>query len=154
MFVSSIMFDISCMLIVVYVCVLHSSIPYLIVQHIIHDHWSSFYFLSSWLKYRVLIVRHMIFDHHCLCLCIPELHTVSLLFGILSMIFLLYICVLEFNSVSWLFDISRMIIVLHVCVFQRHIPCPDVRHVVYDCRCSCLLHPEFHTESYCSTYHP
>ena len=55
------------MLIVVYVCVFQSSTPYLIVRHIINH-------------------------HHCLCLCLPELHTVSLFFDISMIILRMFVC--------------------------------------------------------------
>ena len=61
----SVMFDISSMLIVVYDCFLHSSIPYHIVRHIIHNYTSLF-------------------------LCFPELNTVCLLFDTRSMIIIVY----------------------------------------------------------------
>ena len=61
----SVMFDISSMLTVVYDCFLHSSIPYHIVRHIIHNRTSLF-------------------------LCFPELNIVSLLFNTCSMIIIVY----------------------------------------------------------------
>ena len=100
-------------------------------------------FVFSRVKYRVLTVRHMIYDRHCLWSCIPELHTMSLLFDISSMTFLFYVCVFQSsivcpycstfhlwspllmfissreNITSLMFDASSMIVAIHACVFQR-----------------------------------
>ena len=96
-------------------------------------------FVFSRVKYRVLIVRHMIYDHHCLWSCLPELHTMSLLFDISSMIFIFYVCVFQRsivcpycttfhlwspllmfmssrdNITSLMFDVSSIITAIHVC---------------------------------------
>ena len=100
-------------------------------------------FVFSRVKYRVLIVRHMIYDHHCLWSCPPELHSMSLLFDISSMTFFFYVCVFQISMVCpccstfnlWsplltfmcsgdymtylMFGVSSLVIAIHACVFQR-----------------------------------
>ena len=68
----------------------------------------------------------MIYDHHCLWLCLPELHTMSLFFDISSMTILFYVCVFQscIPCMSLLFDISSMTFLFYVCVFQSSIVCP------------------------------
>ena len=104
------------MIIMVYVCIFQSPMPFLIFLHIIDDlpvlclrlpEFNSVYLLSDMSsmiivvhacvfqdKFRVLNVRHITYDHY-LWLSLPEIHTMVLMF-----------------------DISSMVIVLHVCVFQ------------------------------------
>ena len=101
-------------------------------------------FVFSRVKYRVLIVRHLInYDHHCLWSCLPQLHTMSLFFDISSKTFIFYICVFQSsivcpycstfhlwspllmfmssrdNLTSLMFDASSMITAIYACVFQR-----------------------------------
>ena len=97
----------------------------------------------SRVKYHVLTARHMFYDHYCLWSCLPELHTIFLLFVISSMTFLFYVCVFQSSIVCpycstfhlWspllmfmfsrdnitflMFNVSSMIIAIHSCVFQR-----------------------------------
>ena len=94
----SVMFDISSMIILLHVCVFQSSIlcPYCLTCHLLLQ---LFMFASSRDKYRVLNVWHKIIDYHCSCLCLPELLTMSGLFDISSMIFLLYVSVFQSSIV-------------------------------------------------------
>ena len=71
-------------------------------------------------KYRVFIVRHIIYDYHCLCVS-SRVSYLVLLFDISSMTFLLYGCLPKFNSVL------------------------IVRHFICEHRCFCLCHPEINT---------
>ena len=129
-------------------------------------------FVFSRVKYRVLIVRHMIYDHHCLWSCLPELHTMFLLFDISSMTVLFYVCVFQSsivcpycstfhlwspllmfmssrdNITSLMFDVSSMIIAIHACVFRRSNKVSFiVRHITYDHYYLSLRVPEIYTMS-------
>ena len=72
----------------------------------------------------LLNVRHFIYEHRSSYLCLPEIHTMS-----------------------QLFDISSVIIVLHVCAFQRYVRSPYVRQFIHDHHSSCMCLPEIHTMS-------
>ena len=138
----------------------------------------------------------MIYDHHFLWSCLPEFHTISLLFDISSMTLIFYVCVFQSsivcpycptfnlwspllmfmssrdNITSLMFDVSSMIIAIHACVFQisdmvslmfdispmviilymlvctrdiYHVP--NVWHIIYDRRYSCMSLPDIQTVS-------
>ena len=74
--------------------------------------------------YPVLNVRHMIYDHHSSCLCIPDINTMSLMF-----------------------DIWSMIIILYVCVFRYKYLVHNAWHIIYDHRSSCFWLTEIKTVS-------
>ena len=96
----SLLFDISYMTILFYVCFFQSSIvcPYCSTFHL----WSPLLmFMSS------------------------RDNITSLMFDGSSMIIGIHACVFRRSyMVSLMFDISPMVIILHACVFQRFIPCP------------------------------
>ena len=92
----SLMFDISTMH--AHSCVPLHLPPFYAVPYCSTYHpWSSFFmFMFSRVKCHVLIVRHIIYHHnHCLCMCLPELHSVSLLFDVSSMNFIFYVYVFQ-----------------------------------------------------------
>ena len=120
----SVMFDISSMLVDIYVCVFHSSVPFLILRHFIYCHYfyvrvfqsiipcpscltyhlwpSLFMFVFSRVSYRVLVVWHIIYDLRFLCLCLPEFDSVSLLFYIsFIIIVVLCLCLAVINSSTY-----------------------------------------------------
>ena len=134
-----VMFDISSMLIVAYVCVFHSSILYLIVvlYHTNHPLSSFFMFVFYRVKYRALIVRHMIYGYHCLCLCLPESLSVSLLFAISSMIFIFCFCVLSSMVCPYclIYDLGSSLF-LSVSTRDKY-NFQNVWHIIYDHCYSC-----------------
>ena len=105
-------------------------------------------FVFSRVKYNVLIVRHMIYGHHCLCLCLPELHSVSLLLDISSMTFLSYVCVFQSLIVCpYLFDKSFISSLILFVSCRDKYNLLNVRHIIYDHCYSCLCIPKINTTS-------
>ena len=131
-----VMFDISSMLkllIVDYICIVHSSIQYTLLFDL-SSMIILLIFVFSRVKYRALIVRHMVYDHYCLCLCLPELHCSTYIYDISFYVWvfqslvvcpycshIIYdhrcLCPPEINIISSMFDISSTIVAIHLCVF-------------------------------------
>ena len=121
------LFDIS-MTFLLYVCVFQNSImcPYCLIFLL---SLSLFMIVSSRDKYHVLSIRHIIYNHHRLCLCPAKINTVPVMFGI-----------------------SSMIIVVCVYVFHNFVPYNIVRHIIHDPPSLCLCFPGLNIVPYCSTH--
>ena len=104
----------SSMTFLLYVCIFQNSLVFLYCStfRLYNFNISIIYFIYYLLsrdKYRVLSVRYIIYNHRQLCLWIPEI-----------------------NIVSVMYDISTIFIVVYVCVFHSSIPYLTVRHIIHD----------------------
>ena len=105
-------------------------------------------FVFSRNTFNVLNVWYLIHDHGSSCVCLPEIHTMSLMLNISSMIIvLLFVSSRDIHTVSLMFDISSVWVIVNVFVFQSSIPCPSVRHIIHDLCSSCFCLPDLNIVS-------
>ena len=92
--------------------------------HVPNDLWLLF-FMSVYSRYKYWVhnVWHIIYDYRSSYFWLTEITTVSLMStdDLWSSFFIL--CFTEINTVSLMFNIPSMIFVLHLCLFQTKIPC-------------------------------
>ena len=138
--VSIIFYKSSMLIVVLCLCQQFHIVPYCSTYH----PWSShFKFVFSRVKYRVFIVRHLIYDYHCLCVSSRVTYLVVIVWHIhpwpsfymfvcsrvqYSVLIVRYFicehrcfcsCHPVINTVPLTFDISSIIIVVYVRVLQR-----------------------------------
>ena len=115
--------NISSLIIVLHLCVFQRYIP--CPSCSLYHVWPSFSMLVySRDKFLVLNIRHIIYNRHKLCLCLPEINTVSVIF-----------------------DKSSMLIVAYVCVINSSISFLIVRHIIHDHPTKSLCFPELNNVS-------
>ena len=104
-------------------------------------------FLPCRQTYRVLNVRHMIYDYHSTCLCISCRQKIScshFIHGHHSSC----LCIRDINTVSIMLDISLWSSFFMCISSGKYTMSINVRHIFYDHRSSCLCLPDINTLSW------